>query len=142
MTLSRVPFLVCEEDGAQIVLPHRTHGGIFVGQPYWPTDNHWLHLVCPLCGHSCAYSQQNIQRGPLRSMAHNLPPTLFWKAEFECGQQNCKFRVLGHTRANGGFSTQQIANLIFAGRPGLTCADGHTLSGDYARPIDISPVLL
>lgn len=141
MALQRVPVLVCQLRGERTVLPHRTHAGISVGQPYWPTDNPLLSLVCPVCRHLSVYLKSDVRQEEIHIEGHNQPPNVFWRAEFECDRQNCGLHVVVHTRAAAGLSTQAIAEIVFSSKPGAVCGNNHVLS-PAARPVEMRTIEL
>jgi hypothetical protein len=138
--LGYAPVVHCQLRGEQILLPHQTHGGIYVGQHYWPTGSQFLTLVCNEDAHVSVYSKQDVQVEEVRIEGHNGRDTSLWIAEFECGQGNCNLPVVVHARAKTGFQTEQIADLVFSAKPGATCPEGHTLSSSHAKVIDIKRV--
>lgn len=137
-----VPALACQLGGERIVLPHQTHAGLFVDEPYWPTGSLVLNLVCIEHGHLSVCTKHNllVERVPLEG--RNGPDTAFWRTEFVCGQNNCASRIVVHARTSAGDSTQTVAEAIFSARPGPTCVEGHTLSSLFAKLESIEAVRL
>jgi hypothetical protein len=134
-----VRVIVCEGCQERIVLPHGSLLGISQDQWYWPTDNPILTFACLACGHLSAYSRQESRREELQTPTPDQPPSVFWKAEFACAQENCGLPIVVHTKSDVGIPPAELEAGIRAVAKAATCANGDSLT-DEAEMVSCDPI--
>src|SRR5450755_448054 len=134
--IRKIPVLVCPICQEQTALPYRTLRGTSQVQPYWPTDSETLVLVCRPNGHLCVHYERDIQWKESRTAAQEESPSIFYRVEFWCGQQNCGLLIAAHTRTQSGLSHNAIARRVFDEVPQPTSEAGHSL-GDLESVITV-----
>ena len=107
-------------------IPERTSESLLARIP----DNWQLDFVCPDCKRKHVYSSREIALPidveGVRSA--NLPGTVLWRLEFECGHESCESHVVTHTVAFADSSQRVLLDIVAGAEPALTCEKGHPLS--------------
>ncbi len=108
MALHRRSWSGCRTGPAPIVLPSQNLEGKVPAQPYWPTDETELRLLCQGCGFVFGYSRQAIRLQWVETEDPSQWPSVFWKATLECDHENCGQRFSVHTRTEVDVSQGKV----------------------------------
>jgi hypothetical protein len=124
----------------RIVLPSRRPEGISPHQPYWPTGESVLRLLCRNCGLLYGYSPEEIRRELVETQDTSQRPSVFWKATLECEHENCRQRFSVHTRTGAdvlrGQAGRSILEAIFDEKNTVACPAGHVVRAPRSAQVE------
>jgi hypothetical protein len=132
-------FVRCSACPAHIVLPGQNPGEKSPYQPYWPTGEIELKLLCQDCGFVFGHSHETIRREWVETPDPNPRPSVFWKATLECDHENCGQRFSLHTRTGADVPEAKVGSqMLLYEKSALTCPRGHNVSD--ARPVGLGGI--
>lgn len=131
MTIHSIPVLVCKNPKCRerIALPYKILQGSATVEWYWPEDNRNVVLVCHHCGQTHSYLEREVQSLPAPESDPQAPPTVMWRATYECIQPRCGFPIVVHVRGPERLSIGGLNELTQDATGKVACERGHLLDG-------------
>lgn len=125
-----VQFVIeCRRCHKRITLPNQNPPGVHPDQPYWPTGENRLWMLCQSCGSLFGYSLEDIHGAEYRRELPSPCPTAFWRATLACGHESCSRALLVHVRTAADMPRRDVEALIFVEKrdalASLVCPVGH-----------------
>lgn len=119
----------CKGCPARIALPNQNLPGTYPDQPYWPTGESRLWILCQSCGSLFGYSLAEIHRIECRRTVPSPRPTAFWRATLACGHESCSRALSVHMRTAADMPRRDVEAFIFVEKrsalASLVCPSGH-----------------
>jgi len=117
MTTQKLPVIECPDCQEQTVLPHGNLRGISEFQWYWPMDEPTLKFACPRCGRLSVHRKDAVLREILDKSDLTLPPSVLWRVEFACDQENSGPPIVVHTKTDVDGSSREAEALARRAKP-------------------------
>ena len=136
LELYMFPILLCH-CGEQIALPYRTLQDTKTVEPYWPTENEVLTLVCSRCDKSSFHRVTEILWVNVVPPSQESGTRTFWRVTLRCDDPDCESFVVTHIQTFGGQSPGQLGSKVANAIPSPHCDNGHAAKfGEYPELIE------
>lgn len=121
-------FLECKGCPARIALPNLSPQAESPNEPYWPTGEQIMWVLCNACGSVFGYTQGQIHAPEPCRPAPDLPASSFWRATLECRHVGCGKQFLLHATVPGDAPTEaevEAGRAVAQHTSDLPCPDAH-----------------
>jgi hypothetical protein len=98
------------------------------GLPHLPKESFPLRIVCPLCVHWFAYSENEVESCESRTSQTEEPDVDYLAVEIKCTVEGCESLT---TYYAAGKMSPDAQRLVFSAVPQITCLKGHPLKEEY-----------